>query len=130
MPIICPEFLLLQLRSQHSCCWNLSKYFTTKNILVSLFGAGGRWEVALGVETCFINWLEYMGHNVRLHFIRTLILTFPWKLYMRINISPGRWESAKPVLPSWTEYIWCLFIAQSVSVNILLAIATIAVIWL
>ena len=40
-----------------------------------------------GVKTCFINWLEYMGHNSRLHFIRTLILTFPWKLYMRINTS-------------------------------------------
>ena len=54
------------------------------------FYVWSRWEGTLGVKTCFINWLEYMGHNVRLHFIRTLILTSPWKLYMRIYTSvPG-----------------------------------------
>ena len=56
-----------------------------------------------GVKTCFINGLEYMAHNSRLHFIRTLILTSPWKLYMRINTSV---PSAKSQPRHWRCWIY------------------------
>ena len=80
------------------------------------FYVWSRWEGTLGVKTCFINWLEYMGHNSRLHFIRTLISTSAWKLYMRINISssPAGVSHGMGPVPSWAEYI---MLAQSVSVS-------------
>ena len=54
------------------------------------FSVRSRWEVTLGVKTCFINCLEYMVDNSRLHFIRTLITTllrgnFIWGL---ISVPP------------------------------------------
>ena len=77
MPIICPEFLLLQLKIHIPSVEIFQNISLQKNFCLP--DHSGRWE-RRGKKRASLNWLEYMALNFRLHFIRTLILTSPGKL--------------------------------------------------